>query len=354
MSLDLSSLVTVKENFVVDRGQCMGYGQYGSVYLAKDLRNGGNVVAYKELKELPIGLTFDQQQMIVSEIQILSQTKHPATLSLLGFVLPKNEKERIGIITPFMKNGSLQQALTNDAHEHPIDGWNATKKSINLFGIAAGMLHLHSRSPPICHRDLKAANVLLNDNLEPCICDFGVSRIVADLMQTVVGTPLYMAPEILDGSDINYTTSVDVYAYALVMYSFFVGAGRWYLDNNNPVPNGRYYTIYAHITAGKRYKKLDNIPDMIWDLIQQCWAQNPDNRPSFSDIIRALMDSPEAWVFPGTDIPELQRYMLRITDSGEVLQEVATASVIGSPDLIASLRTTNKSTTKKRKFAGFK
>ncbi|KAK8896348.1 hypothetical protein M9Y10_014246 [Tritrichomonas musculus] len=100
--------------------------------------------------------------------------------------------------------------------------WDGTKKMINIYGIAAGMAHLHSKN--IVHRDLKPANILLDEFLYPKVADFGLSKILSkedSSKMSVVksgfkGTYAYCAPEII--REEKYTFDGDVYAYAFVVY----------------------------------------------------------------------------------------------------------------------------------------
>ena len=94
------------------------------------------------------------------------------------------------------------------------------------------------------------------------------------------GKPFYYPPEIIEGKPINF--SVDVYTYAIVLYQLFSGD----LKRSNP-----YRTIinlFQAISSGKRFKRPNSIPDSYWDLIQKCWAQDPEQRPTFEEITEEL------------------------------------------------------------------
>lgn len=87
-----------------------------------------------------------------------------------------------------------------------------------LCGAGRGLAHLHSLRPPICHGDIKPQNIILGDNMEALICDFGISRIIADPGVTemttygaATGTAGFGAKEILEGS--GPTEKGDVYAF---------------------------------------------------------------------------------------------------------------------------------------------
>ncbi|KAG6975352.1 hypothetical protein JG688_00002483 [Phytophthora aleatoria] len=83
-------------------------------------------------------------------------------------------------------------------------------------GIAQALRYIHERDPPIIHRDLKSKNILLSDTLEAKIIDFGVSRSRKDGFMTAgVGTPYWIAPEILEGK--RYTEQADIYSFGVVL-----------------------------------------------------------------------------------------------------------------------------------------
>lgn len=94
---------------------------------------------------------------------------------------------------------------------------------IILIGIALGMDHLHNHA--IIHRDLKFHNVLLNDDLTPKICDFGESKSFSNELDNgqceIVGTPFFMAPEIINGN--HYSYPVDVYSFGILVHEILTG-----------------------------------------------------------------------------------------------------------------------------------
>jgi serine/threonine protein kinase len=123
------------------------------------------------------------------------------------------------IITEFMANGSLDHHIrrpkaANAPFVCPLTPTQRTKIAIV---IAHGVRRLHE--PGIMHRDLKPGNILLDDNLESRVCDFGISRFKGKgdtEMTRKIGTPSFMAPE--QDLEQTYDNKVDVYAYSLILY----------------------------------------------------------------------------------------------------------------------------------------
>lgn len=154
------------------------------------------------------------------------------------------------------------------------------KKLINIYGIASAMSYLHSQR--IIHRDLKSGNILEDDHFYPRIADFGLSKNL-DTSNTsssgVKGTPSYIPPEVWEGND--WTEAGDVYSFSIVSYEILTG--------KNPFENCDDYRILYCITIDKIRPKFDeSVPKCYQNLVEQCWSQNPADRPSFNEITDRL------------------------------------------------------------------
>lgn len=289
----------------------IGCGSFGEVYEATE-RKSGRKVAMKYMRNPVEG--FDAQRSLFRELEILAKLNHPLCLSLCGFKLQEEEMSvapakkitviRPVIITPLMRNGTLEDACK----KRPL-GWNETKMSINIFGVAAGMAYVHSKG--IIHRDLKPGNIFLNDQHEPCIADFGISRADALNMTGALGTPLFMAPELFSeaGEDNGYTNKIDVYAYAVLLYRMFTQA---MILDDNPRPIRSQQQLMMRVMKGARFRRDYTIPDALWNLITECWSDNAESRPSFAKIVKYFRDNVEEWAVEGTNIAELREYQERI------------------------------------------
>lgn len=265
----------------------IGGGTFGIVYLV--LRKSDNKkFAGKVIK--PEGLLNGRDQLkFLRESQLLHKLNHPAIVQFFGINFHSFKDPRAlepTILTEYISNGSLQDILSC---KHSNKAWNSTKKYICLLGISHAMSYLHYNR--VLHRDLKPANVLIDDNFYPKVCDFGVSRcfseeFIANLNpnMTIVGSPAYMAPELLDPDEDSYGAAVDVYAFGLLAFEVITGLSSW--GHLKPFPKLAKFS--KMVLSGERPKFNSNASEKMIALIQKCWAANPYDRPSFDEIFRLL------------------------------------------------------------------
>jgi tRNA A-37 threonylcarbamoyl transferase component Bud32 len=263
-------------------GDLIGRGAFGEVYKAT---YRGNLVAVKKLF-VTQGLSQSDELQIYfacfrKEIEILSSLNHLNILKCLGgCIQPSN----LCIVTEYCNGGSLCDLL----HVRKIK--ISTQQQISFaLGIAEGMEYLHSLQPMIVHRDLKSHNILLNDNITK-ICDFGISQTKGTLtsaLHTKAGTYNWMAPEMME-SNSSYTEKVDVWSFGMVLYELATNTIPYdYCKDNVP--------FLTREVCDK--KKTPPIPEgqvidpTLLSLMQQCWNWDPQQRPSFSQIVLTLKDA---------------------------------------------------------------
>ena len=158
--------------------------------------------------------------------------------------------------------------------------WDSTKKYITLLGISDAMRYLHKHG--ISHHNLKPENILFDDNYCPHICDFGYSNLIRFNTTSQIDTLLYMAPEILRG-ETKLSTAVDVYAFGILAYEIITGKVPYeFGETISP------FILTNKVIDGYRPRLTSIVPYKIQKLIEKCWSQNPENRPSFDEIFEAL------------------------------------------------------------------
>jgi TPR repeat protein len=173
----------------------LGKGQFGVVKLVEDPATKARI-AVKYINNAS-EVDRDQGAKFVKEVEMLVRLQHPCVLPIIGYSLP-TPKAQAQVGMEFAVNGSLRSVLSQVPRPSFMDG---TGIAIIIYGVAYGMEFLHSKG--VVHRDLKPENILLDERGGPKIGDFGSGRFVdSKLTQTMmVGTPLYMAPEMYQGDE---------------------------------------------------------------------------------------------------------------------------------------------------------
>jgi serine/threonine protein kinase len=208
------------------------------------------------------------------EAVVHSSVVHETIAIFAGLALLKQDLHAT-MYTEYYPAGSISSYLKS----HP--GVPNTTRMIWIYGIAFGMDLLHSRR--IMHRDLKPLNVLLDANLHPRICDFGISKDFSglnSLNQTgTIGTPGFIAPEILD--DRYFSWPVDVFAYGMTVWMIVTGERPFAAKRNA-------FQIAIEIMSGRRPPLPTGLPQACCNLITKCWKQDPGARPTFPEILGSL------------------------------------------------------------------
>ncbi|KAL0694408.1 hypothetical protein Bca4012_061588 [Brassica carinata] len=200
-------LAAATENFAVTNK--LGEGGFGSVYKGK-LREGQEIAVKRLSQTSGQGL-----EEFVNEVVVISKLQHRNLVRLLGFCIEGEERM---LVYEFMPGNSLDACLSDPVKQRLLD-W---KTRFNIIdGICRGLMYLHRDSRlRIIHRDLKGSNILLDENLNPKISDFGLARIFRgneDEASTlrVVGTYGYMAPEYALGG--LFSEKSDVFSLGVIL-----------------------------------------------------------------------------------------------------------------------------------------
>lgn len=250
----------------------------------KNEKNGYERDVAIEIYNPGVFKTAEEKKAFHDEMLIQSTIYHPCLHSALHFVIAINDEDSCQVVTPFMEHGDLGAFLREVSKGNAPENW-PTIQSIIIFGIAAGMASLHQSG--YIHRNLKPENVLLDSNYYPQITDYGLAIKYEEgkEQKLSVGTPIYMAPEVVD--DVHYTNKIDVFSYGMILYHILTLRRPW-CDKKDITT----FKLLKLIIDGERPEiKKGEINDGWKDLIQRCWNNDPDKRPSFIQIVNFIKDN---------------------------------------------------------------
>lgn len=252
----------------VELGKQIGKGQSGTVSVGK---YKGNEVAVKILYRR--ALSQPELESFRREILVLSLLDYPSLLKLYGYT----EEPPFYILTDYMANGSLFDYLRKSP-----DKLTPTHRTLIALDVARGLEYLHSRN--IIHRDMKSLNVLLDSNLRAKICDFGMVRIKQNAPMTgLIGTPHWMAPEVFMSIP-TYNEKVDVFSYGILLWEL--------LTSDMPYNGMKQVDITIGVTNGTLRPPFPPGPTTpLMQLIEKCWAQDPNDRPTMKQVVDDLENS---------------------------------------------------------------
>ncbi|KAL8514838.1 hypothetical protein ACS0TY_013796 [Phlomoides rotata] len=213
----------------------------------------------------------DLQREFTQEVYILRKVRHKNVVQFIGAC---TRPPLMCIVTEFMSGGSVYDFL----HKQKV-GFKLPAILKVAVDVSKGMSYLHQNS--IIHRDLKAANLLMDENEVVKIADFGVARVQVQsgVMTAETGTYRWMAPEVIEHKPYNH--KADVFSFGIMLWELLTGK----------VP-------YAHLTPlqaalGVVQKVLRptiprNTHPLVVELLERCWQHEPSLRPEFSEITDIL------------------------------------------------------------------
>ncbi|XP_046849885.1 ephrin type-B receptor 1-B-like isoform X1 [Xenia sp. Carnegie-2017] len=259
--------------------ELIGEGEFAKVHKGTLTRmNEPSVsVAVKILKP---GSTPKNREDFLTEAAVMGQFKDLNIVALEGVVTLSHP---VMIITEFMHNGALSDFLVG----RRLNRFSDVELLGMAKGVASGMKYLARMR--FVHRDLAARNVLVNENMVCKVADFGLTRELEDSEQGEYVTqggkiPIrWTAPEAYKHR--RFTTASDVWSYGIVLWEIMSYAERPYGDWDN-------YMVMEKVTASYRLFAPTNCPKIVHQLMMECWKEERNQRPSFSDIVQML----ERWI----------------------------------------------------------
>ncbi|TYJ32034.1 hypothetical protein E1A91_A05G008900v1 [Gossypium mustelinum] len=264
----------------------LGSGGFGNVYKGKLVE--GTLVAVKRLKDLTG--SFGESQFR-TELEMISLAVHRNLLRLIGYCATSNERL---LVYPYMSNGSVASRLRGK----PALDWN-TRKRIAI-GAARALLYLHEQcDPKIIHRDVKAANILLDDYCEAVVGDFGLAKLLdhtdSHVTTAVRGTVGHIAPEYLSTGQSSEKT--DVFGFGILLIELItgmralefgktVGQKGAMLEWVKKIQQEKKVEVLVDRELGSNYDRID-VGEML-QVALLCTQNLPVHRPKMSEVVRML------------------------------------------------------------------
>ncbi|CAA7410059.1 unnamed protein product [Spirodela intermedia] len=279
----ISDVVNITNNFE----RPIGRGSFGIVYYGR-LKDETQVA----VKVLSISSTQGTQHFR-AEAQLLRRVHHKHLVTLLGYC-----NDNLALVYEFMPRGSLADHLSGGSAHHNTLSWRGRLRI--ALEAAQGLDYLHCGcKPPIVHRDVKPSNILLNENFEVKLADFGLSRAFTNEEAThistlIAGTPGYLDPEYFRTNRLNEKT--DVYSFGIVLLELVTG--------KPPIGNDSQRThITRHVQSRLERGDIADIADQrmqgyydvnsIWKVLEiamSCTSRNSGERPTISTVVIQLKD----------------------------------------------------------------
>ncbi|KAJ0035005.1 hypothetical protein Pint_25636 [Pistacia integerrima] len=267
----------------------IGEGVFGTVYKVP-LGAEGRMVAIKKLVTSNI---IQHPEDFEREVRVLGKARHPNLISLEGYYWTPQLQL---LVSDYAPNGSLQVKLHERLPSTPPLSW--TNRFRVILGTAKGLAHLHHFRPPIIHYNIKPSNILLDENFNPQISDFGLARLLTKLdkhvmsnrFQSAVG---YVAPE-LTCQSLRVNEKCDVYGFGVLILEVVTGRRPVEYGEDNVVILSDHVRVMLEqgnalecVDSGMGdYPEDEVLPVLKLALV--CTSQVPSSRPSMAEILQIL------------------------------------------------------------------
>ena len=294
------------EKFVIPNvtftGNKLGEGSYGSVeevaipkeVCAEKHIRWSSVFAAKQLhhRKEDYDLLRDP---LVKECHLMDKARHPNLVTFFGISYPSGERQLPALVMERL------EISFHDKLEQPEERmtFSFEQRLSILVDVSKGLVYLHSRSPPLIHRDLTAKNVLLTSNGVGKISDFGMAKIIElpSLSKSIShtknpGNTFYMPPETSADSHAMYSTPIDVFSFGVV--ALFAGTQKF----PKPLPSTYFDhkkgSVAARNEIERREKSFIQLSKAIGTkhrlnaLVKQCLEFRPKSRPTAEQLQRSL------------------------------------------------------------------
>ncbi|KAG6487404.1 hypothetical protein ZIOFF_055990 [Zingiber officinale] len=332
--------------------RAIGKGGFGTVYYGR-LPDGTEVAVKMQKRLLAIdeGVTEELKNDELSsyshaikefqvEAQLLSRVHHRNLVSLIGYC---NEGYSLGLVFEYAAQGSLRDHLSEKAYSEKNLSWRERLRI--AIDAAQGLEYLHkSCKPPIIHRDVKTSNILLSENFEAKIADFGLSKSFLSDAQThisthaIAGTPGYVDPEYVSQSwpryhnTFRFNEKSDVYGFGIVLLELVTGlpAVLKFPETGHILQWVRQGLARGNVAdiVDLRLKRQYDIYSVkkIIDLALHCTSMDANERPTMTVVSMLLKESLQLELARGEPEPSMSSYTEILDDSQSGTSEITSSA----------------------------
>jgi len=324
--------------------ECIGKGSFGEVFKAS---YRGSTVAVKTMKTVEI----EALDRFREEILLMSDLHHPNIVTMVGACW---EQDLMALVMEFCAKGTASDVLKANGEDFTWD--DPLYKWVLDLSRAVGYLHAvtyfdaktGSTVNGIIHRDMKPDNCLVTETFSLKVADFGESRaVMEDATMTMVGTPLFIAPEIVMGE--HYDSKCDIYSLAITTLAFALRGRQtlteflhkaWATSLGPEGSDKRKKAMGLQINSGRVSHKMISkgwrpslsfiseeleMPDALASLLLLCWDPNPEGRPTALEITEYLEKDAAKSTIKGmvTETSKGKKSIRRTSTSGALVMRIS-------------------------------
>lgn len=256
--------------------ELLGSGTFGQVWLV-GLNGTKNLYALKVQKKKEL-ISHHQVDSVLREKMIMSFIDHPFIITLINAY---QDKRSLYMLMRLVQRGELFSVI----HTHTHDGLSESSAKFYAAGVLEGLSYMHRRH--IVYRDLKPENVMLDCDGYTVIVDLGFAKIVPDKTYTLCGTPLYLAPEVIQCR--GHDKGADHWSFGVMIYEMIIGVTP-FMDWDE---NLDQVTLFGRIIDGKISLSSRKMIKDAKDLLKRILVPSPVRRlGSFAGGDKDIRDHP--------------------------------------------------------------